>query len=119
MVGRAESNASCGAAKQMNLDIGALFGEQVQGHHRQLIRAPRSAGAAVVADAGSSLCGASIGLKSVVLGIAPEVEVIGGHPVVAAEHLRKPPAGRDSVEAKAVGSLGQEGLAAGRVKPGL
>src|SRR3954464_9199222 len=51
-----------------------------------------------------------------VLQVAPEVEVVGGHVVVAAQPQREPAPRGDAVEAESVRRLGEQRLAARRVE---
>ena len=91
------------------------LGEQVEGGHRELERAAGSRGARVQAHTGA-LGG---GVQAVAVEVAAEVEVVGGHPVVALQPLCEPRPGGHAVEPEAVRGLREQRLAAGGVEGGL
>ena len=116
VVGRAEGQLAGRLAVEVDVHLGMAGGEQVERGDGQLVRAARRRGAAVVADARAPALGPGRAIERVGLEVAAEVEVVGLHAVVAAQHLREPPAVGDAVEAEAIGRLGQQRLAAGRVE---
>ena len=93
---------------------GWRVGEQVERHHGELVGPAGRLRTRVEAHA-RALLGADRGVERV-RQIAPEVEVVGGHAVVAPQELGQPAPGRDVVEAEAVRRLGQEPLAPRRIE---